>query len=137
MFLFIPAIFISLQGTELFIKGLLLLNDLEFSNTHDIQTLLDKLQLKYSKETNIYREFKKIYFSEKEILKNFRRENNITDSKALYSALRYPEKSFQEQISYNALVCNGDNGIKLFQTLLTSINNIKDLVKIEYDAKDV
>ena len=42
LYLFVPAILNCLQSTELFLKGLLLLNNIDIDETHEIQKLLDK-----------------------------------------------------------------------------------------------
>ena len=54
VYLFIPAIFNCLQGTELFIKGLLLLNGENFKRQHEIEGLLDKLEKCCSTEAKTY-----------------------------------------------------------------------------------
>lgn len=133
LFLFVPAIFCCLQSTELYIKGLLLLNEIEIDDTHDIQTLLEKLQGKYNAESSIYKAFRKVYYSEQEILKNYRLKNQISNAQELYISLRYPESTSGKQYDYFPLMCNGEKGIKLFKKLCELIVDIKHQVWIEYN----
>lgn len=132
MYLFVPAIFNILQSTELFAKGLLLLNNIEIDETHDIEKLLKKLQNKYDNKPEIYTAFYNIYFSQQNILKEYRNKNGITNTNDLYASLRYPESKKGKQYEYFYLMYNGDNGIKLFKKLQASIANIKKLVLNEY-----
>ncbi len=133
LYLFIPAIFCCLQSTELYIKGLLLLNEIETDDTHEIQKLLEKLREKYNTKSSIYKAFCKIYYSEQEILKNYRVINKISNTQELYISLRYPESTTGKQYEYYPLMCNGDNGVKLFKKLNDLIIDIKHQVWIEYN----
>lgn len=132
IYLFVPAIFNIMQSTELFAKGLLLLNNIEIDETHDIEKLLNKLQNKYDNKSEIYKAFYNIYFSQQNILKEYRNKNGITNTNDLYVSLRYPESKKGKQYEYFYLMYNGDNGIKLFKKLQASIANIKKLVLNEY-----
>lgn len=133
LYLFVPAIFCCLQSTELYAKGLLLLNDIEIDDTHEIQNLLDKLQAKYNRKSSIYKTFHKIYYSQQEILKEYRQKNQISNAQDLYISLRYPESTSGAQYEYTPLMCNGDVGIKLFKKLYDLIMDIKHQVWIEYN----
>ena len=132
LYLFIPAIFNYLQSTELFLKGLLLLHNIDIDETHEIQKLLEKIKAKYEEQSGIYKAFKNIYFSQKKILKEYRNKNNITNANELYISLRYPESTAGKQYKYSPLMYNGDNGIKLFQKLSEDITSIKKLMLNEY-----
>lgn len=132
LYLFIPAIFNYLQSTELFLKGLLLLNNIDIDETHETQKLLGKLKVKYDEQSDIYKAFKNIYFSQKKILKEYRNKNNITNANELYISLRYPESTSGKQYEYYPLMCNGDKGIKLFEKLSKDITSIKKLMLNEY-----
>ena len=90
--LFIPAIFLCLQSTELFIKDILLLNEVEINGKHDMQHAFGELEKLYSPTSLLYKEFKKMYHCQKEIMKQYRDVNHITNSHDLYMSLRYPEK---------------------------------------------
>ena len=132
LYLFVPTIFCCLQSTELYIKGLLLLNDIEIDDTHEIQKLLDKLQVKYNTKSSIYKAFRKMYYSEQEILKDYRLKNQISNAQDLYISLRYPESTSGTQYEYSPLMYNGDTGIELFKKLYGLIIDIKHQVWIEY-----
>lgn len=132
LYLFVPAIFCCLQSTELYIKGLLLLNEIEIDDTHEIQKLLEKLQDKYNTNSSIYKAFRKIYYSEQEILKSYRLINNISNAQELYISLRYPESTTGKQYEYYPLMYNGDEGIKLFKRINELIIDIKHQVWVEY-----
>lgn len=131
LFLFIPALFNILQSTELFTKGLLLLNNIEIDGTHEIQQLLDKFPNKYVK-SNIYQSLRNIYFSQESILKEYRNKNHINNAYDLYESLRYPESKSGKKYEYHYLLCNGNNGIKLFTTLYNQISEIKFFSLKEY-----
>lgn len=133
LYLFVPAFFCCLQSTELYIKGLLLLNGEEIDDTHEIQKLLERLQTKYNTKSSIYKAFRKIYYSEEEILKNYRLKNQISNTHDLYISLRYPESTSCKQYDYSPLMCNGDEGIKLFKKLCDLIIDIKHQVWIEFN----
>ena len=132
LYLFVPAIFNCLQSTELFLKGLLLLNNIDIDETHETQKLLDKIKSKYCDESVIYTAFKNIYFSQEKILKEYRKINNITNARELYMSLRYPESITGKQYEYYPLMYNGDKGIKLFEKLSKDITSIKKLMLNEY-----
>ena len=132
LYLFVPAIFCCLQSTELYIKGLLLLNEIEIDDTHEIQKLLEKLQDKYNTNSSIYKAFRKIYYSEQEILKSYRLINKISNAQELYISLRYPESTTGKQYEYYPLMYNGDEGIKLFKRINELIIDIKHQVWGEY-----
>ena len=134
LYLFVPAIFNCLQSTELFLKGLLLLNDIDIDDTHEIQTLLEKLPSKYNEKSDIRKTFKNIYFSQKKILKEYRKTNNITNANDLYISLRYPESVAGKQYEYYPLMCNGDEGIKLFKKIYEDIANVKKFILSEYHS---
>lgn len=135
LYLFIPAIFNCLQCTELFIKGILLLNGIEIDNEHEVQKSLENIKQLYSKDSLIYKEFKNMYYSQEDILKQFKKDNNITNSHDLYIALRYPEKNDKDHTEYAfySLMYNGDDGIKLFKRILKNLTAIRDKVLIEYN----
>lgn len=70
LYLFIPAIFNCLQSTELFLKGMLLLNGIEINDKHEVQKSLENIKNIYTENSTVYKEFKKIYYSQEDILKN-------------------------------------------------------------------
>ena len=56
--LFVPAVFICLQSTELFIKGILLLNEVEIDGKHDMQHAFKAIEKLYSPASPLYKELK-------------------------------------------------------------------------------
>lgn len=131
-FLFIPAMFNCLQSTELFAKGLLLLNGIEIDGTHDLQSILEKMQTKYDANSQIYKVFRAIHCSQKKILKEYRQQNKISNAQELYISLRYPENFTGKQYDYRKLMYNGDDGIKLFISICNAMSEVKRLVLNEY-----
>ncbi|MBR5264208.1 MAG: hypothetical protein IKV50_05885, partial [Clostridia bacterium] len=89
---------------------------------------------KYDEKTDIYKTFKNVYFSQKKILKKYREINNITNAHELYISLRYPESVAGKQYEYYPLMCNGDEGIKLFKKIYDDIANIKKFILSEYHS---
>lgn len=85
-------IFNSLQSIELFVKGLLLLNNVKPEETHEISDLLKILKSIYGDKCEIYKSINKFYSNQIEIIKQFKKNNNITNTKDLYESLRYPKK---------------------------------------------
>ena len=114
--LFIPMIFNSFQSIELFIKGLLLLNNVKPEEIHEISKLLPALETIYGEQSEIYKSINKFYSNQVEIIKEFKKNNNITNMKELYESLRYPEKN-DKIYEYSYLKYNGDEGIKQFKTI--------------------
>lgn len=133
--LFVPAIFLCLQSTELFIKGILLLNEVEIDGKHDMQHAFGELEKLYSPTSPLYKEFKRMYHCQKEIMKQYRDDNHITNSHDLYMSLRYPEKvnPHHTPYTYYALMHNGEEGIKLFRSIQKNLSNIKNAVLEEYN----
>ncbi|MBE6690402.1 MAG: HEPN domain-containing protein [Ruminococcaceae bacterium] len=133
--LFIPAIFMCLQSTELFVKGLMLLNEIEIDGTHEIQKFLEILKELYTESSLLYKEIKKMYYSHQEILKKYKKDNGITNSHDLYMSLRYPEKNntSHDSISYYALIYNNDEGIELFRAIKQNLTNIRNSILLEYN----
>ena len=108
-----------------------MLNNIEIDGTHEIQQLLDKFPNKYVK-SNIYQSLRNIYFSQESILKEYRNKNHINNAYDLYESLRYPESKSGKKYEYHYLLCNGNNGIKLFTTLYNQISEIKFFSLKEY-----
>lgn len=131
VYLFVPALFCFLQSTELYLKGLLLLNGIEIATKHDVQGLFDKLQQIYTKNSDIYKEFHNMYYSQKDIIKKYKVKNNITNTHELYMSLRYPENS-GVVYDYCELMYNGDAGINLYKKIHKSLENIQQMVLKEY-----
>lgn len=89
--LLIPTIFNSYQGLELFLKGLLLINGIEADNTHEVNDMIAKINGIYGDKSDIYKKIRAFYKEQVDILKNYKKTNNITTTKELYESLRYPE----------------------------------------------
>ena len=51
--LFIPALFLSFHSVELFSKGLLKMNNINYNNIHNLGSLLEKLKTLYGEKSNI------------------------------------------------------------------------------------
>ena len=142
MYLFVPAIFACLQSTELYIKGLLLLNGETFEWGHGTEQLLHDLMISYGENSEIFFTIKNLCEKQIRIIESYRETNRITESKDLYMSLRYPEIRLSTEngkknvaIDYTDLFCNGDIGIEQFKVLLTSLKVVKLAVIKEYHSK--
>lgn len=134
--LFIPTIFNCYQSTELFIKGLLLLNSIEIKETHEVSDLITQIKQLYGDKSVIYKEINKFYKFQVEIIKKFKKTNSITTTQELYEALRYPENNKNhKKYQYFDLMYNGDLGIESFKTILKKIDAIKAAILEEYNKK--
>lgn len=132
--LFLPALFNCYQGVELFIKGLLYLNNNEFKNTHEISNMINGLKNVYGEKHNVYISFYNFYKYQLKIIEKFKNSNNITTMKELYEALRYPENNDRNKsYCYIDLRYNGDYGIEMFSKLLEKIDKLKDVVLSEFN----
>ena len=140
VYLFIPAIFNCLQGTELFIKGLLLLNGENFKRQHEIEGLLDKLEKCCSTEAKTYSPIKDFYVTQISIIEKYKQTNRIYNSHDLYMSLRYPEITLKTKekitVNYVPLMYNGQSGIEQCQTLLKHLDTIKQITLDEYHQKN-
>ena len=89
VYLFIPSTFASLQTVELFIKGLLLLNNEEIEEKHEVCDMLKQLKKIYGEKSKIYIIIKDFYTNQMNILDEYKKENKITTTAELYESLRY------------------------------------------------
>lgn len=142
MSLFIPAIFTCLQSTELYIKGLLLLNGEVFERKHGTEQLLTKLSSSYGENSEVYLTIKAFCENQIAIIENYRQTNRITQSKDLYMSLRYPEILLSTNngkenviIDYTDLICNGDVGIDQFKILSNNLDAVHLSTVNEYHSK--
>ena len=138
--LLIPAVFNSYQCMELFLKGILLLNKIEIDDTHEVTEMIEKIKMLYGEKSNIYKKVKAFYKEQMEIIKKFKKTNNITSTKELYESLRYPENNLvdfnkRKKYNYDDLKYNGDYGIDNFKLLLKRLNEIKEVILLEYHTK--
>lgn len=134
--LFIPTVFNAYQSTELFLKGFLLLNGKEITDTHEVSNMITEIKNIYTETSDVYRRINNFYNAQIEIIKNFKKSNNITTNKELYEALRYPENiKNNKTYDYNDLQYNGDIGIKNFELLRKRIQEVKDVILKEYNDK--
>lgn len=129
--LFLPALFLCYQSVELFIKGVLKLNEKNIEKSHEMSNMLNDLRQIYGSKEQIYKEFYDFYKYQIEILNKYTKENDITTIKELYESLRYPENRGREY-SYQSLRYNGKYGIKMFENLLEKIQKIRENVLTEY-----
>ena len=144
LYLFIPAAFICLQSTELFTKGLLLLNGKTFERKHSVEDLLGFLLDIYGVNSELYDSLKAFYDNQIDIIKSFMKTNHLINSHDLYMSLRYPEITLKLSkdrrdlvIDYMDLMCNGDVGIKQFRLLLSNLDEIKQAILKVYNAADI
>lgn len=134
--LLIPTIFNCYQSTELFIKGLLLLNGIEIKETHEVSDLITQIKQLYGDKSLIYKEITKFYKFQVEIIKKFKKTNSITTTQELYEALRYPENNKNyKKYQYFDLMYNGDLGIESFKTILKKVDTLKNAVLEEFNNK--
>lgn len=138
--LLIPTIFNSYQSLELFLKGLLLFNGIEVDNTHEVSDMIVKIKDIYGDKSAIYKKIRAFYKEQVDILKNYKKNNNITTTKELYESLRYPENNLadlnkRKKYNYDDLKYNGDYGIDNFKLLLKRLKEIKEVILLEYHTK--
>lgn len=134
--LFVPTVFNAYQSTELFLKGLLLLNGIEITDTHEVANMISEIKNKYTEKSDVYKKINNFYNAQIEIIKNFKKNNNITNNKELYESLRYPENiKKNKSYDYNDLHYNGEIGIKNFELLRKRIQEVKDVILKEYNEK--
>ena len=142
LYLFIPAIFNCLQTTELFTKGLLLLNDKTFQKTHSIEKLLEEIAISYGETSEINQALRDFYECQINIIEKYKQTNGLINSHDLYMSFRYPEitikikgeekKEQQVDVDYTDLMCNGNCGIKQFKILQRKLQRVKSAVVNEY-----
>ena len=135
LFLFVPAIFNCIQSTELFIKGLLILEDIGFERKHGVEELLVKLKDANMEKSEVYQKLISFYESQIKIIERFKQANGIKTSYDLYMSLRYPEISLQPEegqkkgknisVDYAELFYNGQIGIEQFKVLLERLEAVK------------
>ena len=136
MYLFIPAIFNCLQSTELFAKGILLLNGEEFKKKHSVEEILKKINEIYTKNHSLYTCLNDFYTQQIKIIENYQKKNDIKDINVLYTSLRYPESPDGKKVNdYYPLICNGDIGIAQFRILSKQLQSVKEEVLKEYNSK--
>ena len=135
--LLIPTIFNSYQSLELFLKGLLLFNGIEVDNTHEVSDMIVKIKDIYGDKSAIYKKIRAFYKEQVDILKNYKKNNNITTTKELYESLRYPEDNSLtiKEYDYFDLKYNGDFGIRNFKVLLKRLCEVKEVILKEYHEK--
>lgn len=123
-YLCIPCMFTAFQTVELFIKGLLLFNDEEITYSHEVVSIRDKLREIYGKDSGIYKSVSDFYKYQMEVLKKFKKNNNITTTTDLYESLRYPE-STNKEYEYFDLKYNGKEVINQYKKMLIRLDEIK------------
>lgn len=135
VYLFIPSMFTGLQTVELFIKGLLLFNGKEISYSHEVDGMINDLKKIYGENSSIYKSIYSFYKNQMEILKMFKKSNNITTTTDLYEALRYHESNVKEY-EYFDLKYNGKDVIKQYLKMLEKLTVIKKENLKEFRNKD-
>lgn len=142
LYLFIPAVFNCLQSTELFAKGLLILDGTTFEWKHGVEELLATLKDSYAENSEVYQKICFFYESQVGIIEKFKQANGIRTSYDLYMSLRYPEITLQPEkdkkkgknitVDYTDLLCNGQVGIEQFMVLLNRLEAVKLATVREY-----
>ena len=125
VYLYTPTMFVSLQTVELFLKGLILLNDKEIEYSHEIDKKLKTLEEIYGRKSILYEAISDFYKNQMDILKKFKKTNNISNIPDLYEALRYPEKN-QKVYEYYDLKYKGREVINQYKSMLEKLDTIKD-----------
>ena len=131
VYLFIPSMFSSLQTVELFIKGLLLFNEREVTHKHEVNGMINELREIYGDNSDMFETINKFYKNQMEILKKFKKVNNITTTADLYESLRYPENN-KKEYEYFELKYNGKEVIKQYIKMLETLEKIKKEILKEY-----
>ena len=137
VYIFIPALFNSLQAVELFIKGLLLINEKEIDYKHALENPLLILKDIYGDKSEIYKSIKNFYNFQEDVIGKFKIINQITTTEDLYEALRYPESKNKKKYDYSSLRFNGKSGVNLFEKLLDRLQKINKNVLQEFKIKEV
>lgn len=145
IFTIIPTIFLFYQGMELIIKGFVLIKQKDVKSSHDIQKLFIEFKKYYLEEKNIITILERYINKLLPFLKKFNEDNNITNSKDFYNALRYPEGNGKniKSIDYYALkyykneefipqITEFSNDIK---ALIEYSNNLFSRIKKSYTVK--
>ena len=131
VYIFIPALFNSLQSVELFVKGLLLLNGKEIDYEHKLENSFLILKNIYGDKSEIYKSIKNFYNFQESVIFEFKKINNITTTEELYEALRYPENR-NKKYDFSSLRFNGKNGVGLLKKLLEKLQKINASVLQEF-----
>jgi len=144
LFLFIPAIFNCLQSTELFIKGLLILKDIEFEKIHDAEKLLSIISNEYGSESEVSNALNSFYKEQISIIAKYKELNKIESSHDLYMSLRYPEIYIKSKdnknkekvkIDYTPLMYNRFDEMVQFDSLLQQLLYVKNAVLKVYHSE--
>lgn len=126
--LFIPALFLSFHSIELFIKGMLKMNNVNFNGTHDLTYLLKELEKIYGKKNKVVKSlswFNKSFFDK---LKDFKVNNKITSVNELYEAFRYPDDKSGKLYEYFFLKYNFEKGISYCKTIIGKLDEVRNFV---------
>lgn len=136
--LFVPAIFDCYHGVELYIKGLIILINKDFSTTHNIDGLIKLIEKNYS-DTEIINQLNEFYFNKITIIQKYKNDNSIITDKELYMSLRYPEdRKAQKTYDKSALEHNGNLGVDEMKEIIKILQNITELIlKIYHEQKPV
>ena len=126
-YLLIPAMFDGIQTVELFIKALLLLNGKCVPYNHEVDGMMKQLKELYGEQSEIFRALHDFYKNQIEILKSFKKTNNITNLTDLYEALRYPENN-SKVYEYYDLKYKGKKVLKQYEKMLNKIEIIRSEV---------
>lgn len=125
--IYIPALFCLYQAAELYIKGLILVKCPDYINiNHESCCLLETLKEKYTEQNEIYELFKKYYKNQVAMVKEYKKGNEISDTKTMYNSLRYPQTIDGEKFyNYDSLILNNSEIIDQLKNQLTIINEIQ------------
>ena len=134
VYLFIPALFISIQCVELYIKGILLINSITMKNSHETSDMISSIKGKYGSKSSLYLCFNDFYNNCIKELKNYKKTNNITTTKELYDSLRYPEGK-GKVYDYFDIRYNGQKAIEHYKKMVKMLEKIHEEVLIEFRKK--
>lgn len=134
-----PALFLGYHAVELYIKGLLILKDIEIISEHKTECYLDSLKMIYGENSNIYKAIDDFYNNKVEILKSFEELNEINTTKGIYEALRYPETSVKKisqkeikKYNHSNLKLNGKSIINQLEEIIQKLDRINNFSQLEF-----
>ncbi|MBQ7140512.1 MAG: hypothetical protein IJO32_03325 [Bacilli bacterium] len=99
--------------------------------------MITKIRDIYDDKPDIYKKIRAFYKEQDDIIKNFKKTNNITTTKELYESLRYPEdnSAIIKEYNYFDLKYNCEFEISNFKVLLKRLCDLKEIVLKEYHEK--
>jgi hypothetical protein len=128
----IPVLFNFFHGLELLLKGFKYIKNPPIprgKNTkHDIKILMSTFEKEYPANNKLIEIFKYYIIPEThcEILSNFYKTNNISDSNQFIHFFKYPTNGkFTQEFDFKALKKTKDTGIEFFKKVIADIEIIR------------